>query len=283
MQHLQGGTALIGSLITGSLAVFLALWSPIALALPRHSPVPGGVAVIDLGPCGPTAPSVKQGEQAIAVVREQGKCFALLGIPLDTLPGEMEISVASGSTATIKRIAIKVKNYPEQRLRIKDQRKVEPNPDDLARIAGEKETTEAIKRSFSESMPQTDFALPANGPLSSRFGLRRIFNGLPRNPHAGLDVAVGIGAPIKTPAAGIVANTGEYFFNGNTVFIDHGQGLISAYMHLSRIDVRRGQPVKKGEILGAAGATGRVTGPHLHWAVILNNTPVDPELFLTPP
>ena len=86
-----------------------------------------------------------------------------------------------------------------------------------------------------------------------------------------------------SPAAGVVANTGDYFFNGNTVFIDHGQGLITAYMHLSRIDVRSGQPVKKGEILGAAGSTGRVTGPHLHWAVILNNTPVDPELFLVRP
>ncbi|HEX5673933.1 MAG TPA: M23 family metallopeptidase, partial [Azonexus sp.] len=132
-------------------------------------------------------------------------------------------------------------------------------------------------------MPQTDFALPASGPLSSRFGLRRIFNGQPRNPHAGLDVAVGAGAPVRAPAAGVVANAGDYFFNGNTVFIDHGQGLITAYMHLSRIDVRAGQPVKKGESLGAVGATGRVTGPHLHWAVILNNTPVDPELFLARP
>lgn len=287
MQHFQGGTALISprrlASNLGSLALFLALCSGYAIALPSHSPVPGGVAVIDLGPCGPAAPSVKQGEQAIAVVREQSHCFALLGIPLDALPGEMEISVFSGSTAIIKRLTVSPKNYPEQRLTIKDKRKVEPNPEDLARIAREKETTDAIKRTFSDSMPLTDFALPANGPLSSRFGLRRIFNGLPRNPHAGLDVAVGSGVPIKAPAAGIVANTGEYFFNGNTVFIDHGQGLISAYMHLSRIDVRRGQPVKKGEILGAVGATGRVTGPHLHWAVILNNTPVDPELFLARP
>ena len=178
---------------------------------------------------------------------------------------------------------MRVKNYPEQRLTIKDKRKVEPNPEDLARIERERETTEAVKRNFSATAPRTDFALPASGPLSSRFGLRRIFNGLPRNPHAGLDVAVGTGAAIKAPADGVVANTGDYFFNGNTIFIDHGQGLISAYMHLSRIDVRHGQPVKKGEILGAVGATGRVTGPHLHWAVILNNTPVDPELFLTRP
>lgn len=254
-----------------------------AFALPRHSPVPGGVAVIDLGPSGQPTPTARWGEQPLAITRENGRWFALLGIPLDTLPGEMEISVLFGETVASKTIAVRVKNYPEQRLTIKDKRKVEPNPDDLARIEREKAVTEAVKRQFSTPAPQTDFALPANGPLSSRFGLRRIFNGLPRNPHAGLDVAVGTGAPVIAPADGVVANTGDYFFNGNTIFIDHGQGLISAYMHLSRIDVRHGQPVKRGQILGAVGATGRVTGPHLHWAVILNNTPVDPELFLGKP
>jgi murein DD-endopeptidase MepM/ murein hydrolase activator NlpD len=254
-----------------------------ACALPRHSPVPGGIAVIDLGPASQPTPSARWGDQPLAIVRENGRWFALLGIPLDTLPGEMEISVIFAGTTLSKHITVGIKNYPAQRLTIKDKRKVEPNPDDLARIEREKAVTEAVKRVFSAPAPQTDFALPANGPLSSRFGLRRIFNGLPRNPHAGLDVAVGTGAPVKAPADGVVANTGDYFFNGNTVFIDHGQGLISAYMHLSRIDVRHGQPVKRGQILGAVGATGRVTGPHLHWAVILNNTPVDPELFLGKP
>ena len=264
-------------------ALALALVSTASLALPQHNPVPGGVAVIDLGVAGATPPTARWGEQPLAVLRDGGRWFALLGIPLDTLPGELEISVFSGSTATGKPIAIGAKNYPEQRLTIKDKRKVEPSPDDLARIEREKVVTEAIKRRFSDAAPATDFMLPASGPLSSRFGLRRVFNGQPRNPHAGLDVAVGTGAPVKAPAAGVVVNTGDYFFNGNTVFIDHGQGLITAYMHLSRIDVRSGQPVKKGEILGAVGATGRVTGPHLHWAVILNNTPVDPELFLKQP
>ena len=264
------------------LLLAMALAAP-AFAVPENTPVPGGVAVIDLGPVSQPIPTARWGEQALAVVADGGRWFALFGIPLDTVPGEREISVFSGSTATIKRVAVRSKAYPEQRLTIKDKRKVEPDADDLARIAREREATDAVKRRFSDGMPDTHFALPANGPLSSRFGLRRVFNGQPRNPHAGLDVAVGTGAPVKAPAAGIVANTGDYFFNGNTVFIDHGQGLITAYMHLSRVDVRSGQPVKKGEILGAVGATGRVTGPHLHWAVILNNTPVDPELFLARP
>ena len=254
-----------------------------ALALPKNLPVPGGIAVIDLGPSSQPTPTARWGEQSLAVTQENGHWYALFGIPLDTLPGELEIKVFSGSTASKRVVPIQIRNYPEQRLTIKNKRKVEPNAEDLIRIEGEQTRTAAIKSSFSDHMPQTDFQLPAQGPLSSRFGLRRFFNGLPRNPHAGLDVAVGSGTPVSAPAAGLVVDTGDYFFNGNTVFIDHGQGLITAYMHLSRIDVRAGQAVRQGERLGAVGATGRVTGPHLHWAVILNNTPVDPELFLPRP
>ena len=266
------------------LLVALALgYTATAGALPKNAPVPGGVAVIDLGPASQPAPTARRGEQPLAVIADRGRWFALLGIPLDTLPGELEISVFSGSTATVRNVSIRPKNYPEQRLIIKNKRQVDPDPDDLVRIEREQAVTAEIKKRFSTPAPQTDFLLPASGPLSSRFGLRRIFNGQPRNPHAGLDVAVGSGAPIRAPAAGIVANTGDYFFNGNTVFVDHGQGLVTAYMHMSRIDVRAGQAVRQGEILGAAGATGRVTGAHLHWAVILNNTPVDPELFLSSP
>ncbi len=283
MQHLQGGAALRRAVRRGAVALACGLAGTGVAALPTHSPVPGGVAVIDLGPAGEAAPGARWGEQQLAVVRERGRWFALLGIPLDTLPGELEIMVFSGSTAGGRSVAVRPKNYPEQRLTVKDKRKVEPDPDDLARIAREREVTDAVKRRFSAGAPDTGLALPAAGPLSSRFGLRRVFNGQPRNPHAGLDVAVGTGAPVRAPAAGIVADTGDYFFNGNTVFIDHGQGLITASMHLSRIDVRPGQAVAKGEVVGAAGATGRVTGPHLHWAVFLNNTAVDPELFLARP
>ena len=267
-----------------SLLAALALgYSVAASALPKNAPVPGGVAIIELGPTSQLAPTARWGEQPLAVVADQGRWFALLGIPLDTLPGDLEINVFSGSTATLKNVPVQIKNYPEQRLTIKNKRQVDPDPDDLARIEREQAVTAEVKQRFSAPAPQTDFVLPASGPLSSRFGLRRFFNGQPRNPHAGLDVAVGSGAPVKAPAAGVVANTGDYFFNGNTVFVDHGQGLITAYMHLSRIDVRAGQTVKQGEVLGAVGATGRVTGPHLHWAVILNNTPVDPQIFLARP
>lgn len=257
------------------------LFAAPAFALPPHTPVPGGVAVIDLGPASAPRPEAHWDQQALAVVREGQRWIALFGVPLDSLPVPLEISVSGPSTVRKISVPVGTKAYPEQRLSIKNQRKVEPAPEDIQRIEREQAHTAQIKQQFSQRMPDTRFAAPASGRLSSRFGLKRIFNGLPRNPHNGLDFAAGSGAPVKSPAEGVVTDTGDYFFNGNTVFIDHGQGLISAYMHLSRIDVRVGQQIGKGEQIGTVGSTGRATGPHLHWTVILNNTPVDPELFLT--
>lgn len=276
-----------------ALCLGLLLSSPAAFALPPDTPVPGGIAVIDAGPATANAaqaacPKAFWDQQPLAVAQARGRCHVLFGIPLESLPGTLEIRLEirtdSGSTVSQQReILIRPKNYPEQRLTVKDKRKVEPDPADLARIEREQQITAAIKRQFSPGEPPTVLAQPAPGPLSSRFGLRRFFNGLPRNPHNGLDVAAPTGTPILAPADGIVANTGDYFFNGQTIFIDHGQGMISAYMHLSRIEVQTGQRVRKGQLIGAVGATGRVTGPHLHWVTLLNNTPVDPELLLPRP
>lgn len=260
--------------------LLIALGSFSATALPHHAPVPGGVAVLRLAGDSATAPLAKLGNQPLAVVKSGSTWYVLVGIPLDAPSGPLQISVDSGGKQQTLSFSVQPKNYPTQKLRIADTRKVTPDPDDLARIEAEKDITDRIKRNFRLVEPDPDFVLPAAGPLSSRFGLRRIFNDQPRAPHAGLDISAAAGVAVAAPAGGVVSNTGNYFFNGNTVFVDHGSGLISAYMHLSRIDVQEGQRLRRGEVLGAVGATGRATGPHLHWAVFLNGNAVDPELFL---
>jgi murein DD-endopeptidase MepM/ murein hydrolase activator NlpD len=124
------------------------------------------------------------------------------------------------------------------------------------------------------------FIMPIKGKISSPFGLKRFFNGQSRDPHSGLDIAAPEGKVVVAPADGIVSQTGDYFFNGQTVMIDHGQGIISMMCHLSKIDVVKGQTIKQGDAIGKVGHTGRATGPHLHWGISINNARVNPLLVL---
>jgi murein DD-endopeptidase MepM/ murein hydrolase activator NlpD len=254
----------------------------VATASAREARVPGGIADIDLGSADGAPPLVRFGDRRVMVLQIDGHWRALVGLPLSLSPGHQRLEIEQpGKAVQSMAFDIAAFEYPEQRLTIPDKRKVEPLPEDMARIERERRHTEVLKATFSAvAAPEIRFDLPAAAPLSSRFGLRRILNGLPRAPHGGLDLAVGAGTPIASPAAGTVLDVGDYFFNGNTVFVDHGQGLISMYCHLSRIDVQPGEPVRRGQALGLSGATGRVTGPHLHWGVFMNGTAVNPELLL---
>ena len=255
------------------LAWLIAAFSLSATALPQHSPVPGGVAVIEV----PSASSVDyRGKRAMVVSRDD-RHYAIIGIPLGAKAGEHLIT-AGGERITF---TVDAKAYETQRLTIKNDRKVNPYANDMPRIRSDRAEMDAAFATFTtpDDIDLT-FDLPVEGPVSSPFGLRRFLNDQPRNPHSGLDLAAPEGTPIVAPAAGTVVETGDYFFNGNTVLVDHGQGLITMYCHMSRIDVVPGDTVKTGDLLGAVGQTGRVTGAHLHWGVSLNNARVDPTLFL---
>ena len=242
-----------------------------------NKPVPGGVAVVPLGDS-PTAPKASYQGKPVLVVKEDGaRWIAIVGIPLTVKPGPQSLQ-SNGQPLSF---SVGAKHYREQRITLKNQQHVTPNNSNLQRIERELAEQTAAYRTFSARQPSNLlFDKPVNGPLSSPFGLRRFFNGEERNPHSGLDFAARTGTPIKAPAAGRVILVGDYFFNGKTVFVDHGQGLISMFCHLSAIDVAVGDELARGAVVGKVGSTGRATGPHLHWNVSLNDARVDPAIFI---
>jgi murein DD-endopeptidase MepM/ murein hydrolase activator NlpD len=253
-----------------------------AARLPDAAAVPGGVALITLPASGNTG-SVTLNGKPVMVVEDGDSQIAVVGLSLSARAGEHTLEIRDTDTGTLRKQAFRVtdKQYETQHITIKNKRKVNPEKRDMQRISREQQLIRKALANHAARTPDSlRFQLPVNGPVSSPFGLRRYFNEQPRKPHSGLDLAAPEGTPIRAPAGGHISDTGDYFFNGNTVFIDHGQGLVTMYCHMSRVDVKPGQKVVVGEIIGAVGKTGRVTGPHLHWGVSLNDARVDPMLFL---
>lgn len=260
------------------LSAALTVW---AGKLPEQLPVPGGIVELAAGDASDPAPKVFFQDRRVLVIQQDQQWLALVGIPLNTRPGEYQIDIVNSRGSSRMRFTIADKEYPAQYITIKNKRMVNPNPDDLKRIKADRIPIGKALRTWTERQQvATDFIPPVDGRLSSLFGLKRFFNNQPRNPHSGLDIAAPASTPIKAPADAVVIDTGNYYYNGNTVFLDHGQGLITGYFHMTEIKVKAGQKVRQGDILGTVGETGRVTGPHLHWNVYLNRTKVDPALFI---
>ena len=274
------------------------------VAWPRASHVPGGIARLALGaaavrPVAHLSDGGNAGSVPVLVLGDALQWTALVGIPLGATPGQAFISVQTqGGGQREVGYTIAAKRYLEQRLTVAPGT-VDLSPENEARYERERMHLAKVMATFTEPVaePVKDAATAANaanvapsfslrmqvptlGRRSSSFGLRRVFNGKARNPHSGMDIAAATGTPVHAPLPGNVIDTGDYFFNGNTVWLDHGGGLISMMCHLRAIDVKPGDVLQTGDRLGAVGATGRVTGPHLHWGVLLNRTMVDPALFL---
>lgn len=227
------------------------------------------------------------GDVPLLVLGTPAGWTAVVGIALSAVPGEANISVQTdeGTVRTL-RYHVAAKRYVEQHLKV-EPRTVDLSPEDLARFERERNHQLQVMATFTEAPADLlarpgalRMRVPVTGRRSSSFGLRRVFNGQPRSPHSGMDIAAPTGTPVVAPLAGRVIDTGHYFFNGNTVWLDHGAGLLSMVCHLSRVAVAVGDEVRAGSTLGAVGATGRATGPHLHWGVMLNRTMVDPALFV---
>ena len=271
--------------ITSLLTPLLFISSFSAYALPEQQLVPGGIALLKLANYDQNT-KVYFNKRRIAVfphTDEKGEdtWVAMAGIGLSTKPGDYQFSIkrADGLSVNTK-VTVASKKYTEQHLTIKNKRKVNPYKRDAERIASERIRKRKAKKIFSNTLPNVDFIWPISGRISSIFGLRRFFNEQERRPHSGLDIAAPEGTPIKATASGTVIDSGDFFFSGNLVYLDHGQGLVSMYAHMSKLLVKPGDYVTQGDIIGEVGETGRVTGPHLHFAVIANRTLIDPMFML---
>jgi murein DD-endopeptidase MepM/ murein hydrolase activator NlpD len=254
-----------------------------AQTLLRSEAVPGGVAVVPIEASTEPAPKVYLGDRRVMVVQQDRQWLAVVGLPLSFHTGEHELRVIDAAGRKIApRFAVRAKQYGVERITLKNKRLVNPTHEDMQRIGHD---LADIHRAFEHwrdvDAPPLRLDLPVDGRVSGVFGTRRFFNGEARQPHSGVDLAAPVGTPITAPADGVVIETGDYFFNGRTVFIDHGQGLITMYNHMNRIAVATGDRVVRGQRIGEVGMTGRVTGPHLHWGVSLNDVRVDPFLFVS--
>lgn len=254
-----------------------------SIELPRASTVPGGVFITPVQGTSDQAPAVTFEGNRVMVLRSNDRWLAIVGIPLSTKLGPASVLVKEDDATEIPvGFSVFDKQYPTQSLKVAPG-KVDLSSEDEKRVSEESARIRAALSTYSAKAPSSLRLLqPVPGARSSSYGSRRIFNNEPRNPHTAMDIAAAAGTPIEAAADGKVIETGNFFLPGNTVIVDHGEGLITMYCHLSKIDVKVGDELKQGDVLGKVGATGRVTGPHLHWAVALNQTFVDPALFLAP-
>lgn len=271
-------TPYLASLLAGALLLLPGLPAA-AHGLPLTAPVPGGVVLLPFEYQGEGIPEVYYGERRVMVIPSETGWTAVVGIPLRAALGEHAVEARGSGMRVV--FDVRDKAYEVQHITLANQRMVTPAEEDLRRISAETARISELFGLWSDAAALAlPFQLPVAGRESSAFGLRRVFNGQERNPHSGIDIAAPLGTPVRAPAGGVVVDTGDYYFNGKTVFLDHGQGLITMYCHLDEILVSEGQTLARGEVLGTVGMTGRATGPHLHWTVSLNDARVDPRLFL---
>jgi murein DD-endopeptidase MepM/ murein hydrolase activator NlpD len=225
-------------------------------------------------------------EQRVPFVRDEARWLTVIGVDLDAAAGEHALVVerdfgVDGRRSTAAQVEVTAKQFPTTELTV-EPGYVDLSPENQERAAREARETAAIYATITPERYWTEpFAVPIPGTTSgNNFGHRRVFNGEGRDPHSGADLRATTGTPIHAANRGRVVLAKDLFFSGNAVFIDHGLGVYSVYLHLSEIRVVPGEMVEKGTLLGLAGATGRVTGPHLHWGVRVQNARVDPFSLL---
>lgn len=260
--------------------------------LPKNAAWPGGIAVVPFtAGRTETLPRVYYNKRRVTVIQQKKGWVALVGIPLDAKPGTARLSIKQQQGQGQHQRAdgwhsqtfqISGKHYPLRHITIKDKSKVTPSPALARRIQAQSFEAKKILSRFMPAMQVArQFILPLQGRFSSAFGLRRIYNRVRPGRHTGLDIAAPRGTPIVAAAGGRVIASKNFVLTGNTVYVDHGQGIITFYCHMHTVAVRPGENIHQGQMLGTVGATGRVTGPHLHWGLALNGVKVNPLLLVS--
>ncbi|MFN3234281.1 MAG: peptidoglycan DD-metalloendopeptidase family protein [Gammaproteobacteria bacterium] len=257
-------------------AVLLLFLLPIyGVALPKTDPVPGGIVMIPIHSAAKTAPKVTFQKHRVMVLKSKQGWLALVGIPLTEKTGKHKIYVNSAKVD----FTIHHKDYPVQRIQLKSNKLVTPDKKMQQQMIKESRYMQKLFNTWTSNIPDTQLQLPVHGRYSGLFGMHRVFNGEPWGYHKGLDIAVKRGTPVHAAANGVVLATGKFLLTGNTVFVNHGQGLVTVYCHMEAINVHRGEHVTQKTVLGFAGMTGRATGPHVHFGVSMNGARVNPLLF----
>ncbi len=247
---------------------------------------PGSPFILNIkGAATGTAYNVNFDKHTLPVMNRSGhKISLLLGVDLTHSVGIDHIELYSqGITVPIASAAIGIGsyNYPSQYLKL-PKRFVELTPDELKRALKEQKELEHIfAQNSTKALWKGDFIIPVHGIITARFGVKRFLNGEPRSSHTGIDIAAKKGTSVAATNNGIVRFTGNLFFSGNSVIIDHGQGVYSMYFHLEKYTVRNGEYVSRGQIIGYVGKTGRVTGPSLHFGIRALDSRIDPQLVFS--
>ncbi|MEZ5315970.1 MAG: peptidoglycan DD-metalloendopeptidase family protein [Vicinamibacterales bacterium] len=260
--------------------------APVAIEVEARALQPGELVVLDISTTSPAdGVTVRAFDRAVPVARrDPNRWQAFLGIDLDVAPGRyaVQVEVAHGEARDRATQALDVvaKAFRTRQLTV-DNAFVNPPAAVQKRIADEAAELSRIWRdSAPEPLWRGPFVRPVPQKANSAFGSRSIFNGQPRNPHGGADFLSPAGTPVKAPGGGRVVLARDLYYTGNSVVIDHGMGLVSLFAHLSAIDVEPGQTVSAGQVVGQVGATGRVTGAHLHWTLRADGARIDPLSLL---
>jgi murein DD-endopeptidase MepM/ murein hydrolase activator NlpD len=241
------------------------------------SPGPGDIAIITVRNTAVSPEGMFSGRKlywhSSAISTNSFK--AILGIDLLTVPGEYPLDITTGSVILHRTVTVSKKKYPVQRLTL-PKGMVELSPENEDRVAREQKKMAAIWPNSSQRAWSGNFMNPRSGKIITQFGVRRIINKIPKSSHTGVDVSARAGDEVKAPNNGVVALVDDQFYSGNSVVLDHGEGIYTMFFHLSRIIVEPGQRVKKGDVIGLVGSTGRSTGAHLHWGARVQGARVDP-------